>query len=327
MTLTSSGIRSLRQLRHWFRRRVLQKRSGMDGSPYSHEKMLMDKNRCDVYQDAIQRTVKPGDVVVDLGAGTGLLSFFAVQAGARHVYAIEVSGIADVAAELIEANGFRDRITLIRENSKKVRLPERCNVLVTETLSSFCFDEENIIEAIADARERFLKPGGHIIPQSADTFLVPFSSDSFGVGRLLAIDPANRSSFYDLDYRPLAEKLFNQRRHVRASGKPLLALSQPALCYHVDFQKDTQNPGKTLVPFRIGDDGRLDGFLGWFEALLCEGVTLSNSPYLPITHWWQLYLPAAEQPHYHNGQTILLYLDPNIVAGEADWRYAVILKP
>lgn len=188
MTLTSSGIASLRQLRHWFRRRVLQERSWMDGSPYSHEKMLMDKNRCDVYQDAIQRTVKPGDVVVDLGAGTGLLSFFAVQAGARHVYAIELSAIADVAAELIEANGFRDRITLIRENSNKVRLPERCNVLVTETLSSFCFDEENIIEAIADARERFLKPKGRIIPQLADTFLVPFSSDSFGVGRLLAID-------------------------------------------------------------------------------------------------------------------------------------------
>lgn len=289
--------------------------------------MLMDKIRCDAYQDAIQRTVKPGDVVVDLGAGTGLLSFFAVQAGARHVYAIEASSIADFAAKLIEANGFRDRITLVREDSKKARLPERCNVLVTETLSSFCFDKENTIEAIADARERFLKPGGHIIPQSADTFLVPFSSDSFGLGRFVAINPANRSSFYDLDYRPLAEKLFNEPRLVLASGKPLLALSQPVLCYHVDFQKDTQNPGKTLVPFRIGDDGRLDGFLGWFEALLCEGVTLSNSPYLPMTHWWQLYLPAAEQPHYHNGQTILLYLDPNIVASEADWRYTVVLKP
>jgi len=57
----------------------------------------------------------------DLGAGTGLLSFFAAQAGARHVYAIEMSGIAEVAAELIEANGFRDRITLIRKTSKKVR--------------------------------------------------------------------------------------------------------------------------------------------------------------------------------------------------------------
>jgi SAM-dependent methyltransferase len=289
--------------------------------------MLMDKNRCDAYQEAIRRTVKPGDVVVDIGAGTGLLSFFAVQAGARRVYAIEKSGIAEVAAELIEANGFRDRITLIRENSKKVRLPERCDVLITETLSCFCFDDENIIESIADARERFLKPGGIIILQSAHTFLVPFSSDSFGIGRLVSTDQANRPGFYGLDYRPLAEKFFSERRFVHASGKPLLALSQPAPCYHVDFRKVTQNPGKTLIPFQIGDDGRLDGFLGWFEALLCEGVTVGNSPYLPINHWRQLYLPTVQQSHYRNGQTILLYLDPNIVAGKADWRYNVMLKP
>jgi len=44
---------------------------------------------------------------------------------------------------------------------------------------------------------------------------------------------------------------------------------------------------------------------------------------LPLTHWWQLYLPVLEQPHYHAGQTILLYLDPSIVAGEAAWNYAV----
>jgi type I protein arginine methyltransferase len=323
MTLASSGIASLRQFHRWFTRRVLQQRSWMDGSPYWQEKALLDKIRCDAYQKAIQLTVKPGDVVVDLGAGTGLLSFFAVQAGARHVYAIEVSGIADVAAELIQANGFRDRITLIRENSRKVRLPERCDVLITETLSSFCFDKENIIESVADARERFLKPGGRIIPQSADTFLMPFSSDSFGVGRFVATGPANRRSFYDLDYRPLAKKLLNEWRLVRASGKPLLALSQPALCYHIDFQTETRNPGKTFVPFRIRADGRLDGFLGWFEVRLCEGVSLSNSPYLSLTHWWQLYLPAAEQPQYQAGQTILLYLDPNFIAGEAEWRYTV----
>ena len=56
-------------------------------------------------------------MVVDLGAGTGLLSFFALQAGACHVYAIEMSDIADAAAESIEAKGFQDRFTVIRKNS------------------------------------------------------------------------------------------------------------------------------------------------------------------------------------------------------------------
>jgi protein arginine N-methyltransferase 1 len=307
-----------RKLRRWFRRSFLNQPWMMEefASPILQESLLLDKARCDAYREAIQRTVKPGDVVVDLGAGTGLLSFFALQAGARHVYAIEMSDIADAAAELIAANGFQERITLIRKNSKKVRLPERCDVLVTETLSAFCFDTENIIEFVADARERFLKPGARIIPESADTFLMPFSSDDFGAGRL-------PPRYYDLDFQPFSKRLFKSYGIVPASGRKFVALCEPALCYQVDFRKDAQNPGKTFVPFRITTDGRLDGFLGWFEARLCDGVTLSNSPYLPLSHWWQLYLPILEQPHYRAGQTILLYLDPNIVAGEAQWKYSV----
>jgi protein arginine N-methyltransferase 1 len=323
MTLDKSGaaaMRSLRKFRRWFKRRVLMRPWMLDefGNPYLQEAMLRDKLRCDAYREAIRRTVKPGDVVVDLGAGTGLLSFFAAQAGARQVYALEMSPIAGAAVDLIAANGFQDRITLIRKNSKDVRLPERCDVLLTETLSSFCFDTENTIDYVADARERFLKPGGRIIPESADTFLMPFSSEAFGPGMFVP-------RFHDLDYQPFAKKVLDGYRLVRASGKPLLALSPPALCYAIDFRKDKQNPGKTFVPFRITADGRLDGFLGWFEARLCEGVTLSNSPYSPLTHWWQLYLPVLEQPHYRAGQTILLNLDPNIIAGEAQWKYSVQL--
>src|SRR6266403_332948 len=309
---------SLRKLRRWFRRSFLKQPWMMEdfASPFLQETLLLDKARCEAYREAIHRTVKPGDLIVDLGAGTGLLSFFALQAGARHVYAIEISDIADAAAELIAANGFQDRITLIRKSSWKAHLPERCDVLVTETLSTFCFDTENIIESVADARERFLKPGGRIVPESADTFLLPISSEAIGIGRL-------PPRFYDLDYRPLIKRLSAEYRHLRASGKPFAALSEPAPCYHVDFRKDTQNPGKTFAPFRVIADGRLDGFLGWFEARLCEGVTLSNSPYLPLTNWWQLYLPVPEQPHYRAGQTMLLYLDPSITDGEAEWKYSV----
>src|ERR1700730_10465227 len=139
--------------------------------------------------------------------------------------------IADAAAKLNEATGFQDRITLIRKNSKKVRLPERCDVLVTETLSAFCFDAENVIEFVADARERFLKPGARIIPESADTFLMPFSSDAFGAGRL-------PPRYYDLDFKPFSKRIFKTCGLVRASGQPFSALSQPALCYQIDFHKD-----------------------------------------------------------------------------------------
>src|SRR5882762_11801121 len=86
MTIGLRGVanaKKLRLLRRWFKRNVLRQPWMLEGfaSPFVHEPMLLDKIRCDGYREAIQRTVKPGDVVVDLGAGTGCCRFFALQAG------------------------------------------------------------------------------------------------------------------------------------------------------------------------------------------------------------------------------------------------------
>jgi predicted RNA methylase len=130
MTWADRSLAAMHKFRRWWNRRVLRQPWMLEqfGNPFLQESMLMDKARCEAYREAIFRTVRPGDVVVDLGAGTGLLSFFAVQAGASRVYALEMSDIAEVTGELMDANGMRDRITLIRKNSRKVRLPERCDV-------------------------------------------------------------------------------------------------------------------------------------------------------------------------------------------------------
>src|SRR5260370_2406886 len=156
MTIAIRGVRAARKLRRWFKRRVLRQPWMLEGfgNPNVHGRLLHDKIRCDAYREAIHRTVQPGDVVVDLGAGTGLLSFFALQAGARHVYAIEMSGIADATAELIEANGFRDRITLIPRNSNRVRRPPGSAVPITQTRSAFCFDSEHRIASLTAAGDR-----------------------------------------------------------------------------------------------------------------------------------------------------------------------------
>lgn len=315
----NDALLRLRRLGRWVKRRVLRRAWMADSfaDPREQARLLSDSARCNAFCEAIRRTVRPGDVVVDLGAGTGLLSFFALEAGARHVYAIEVSRISETAQELIEANGFQTRITLIRELSTKVRLPELCDVLVSETLSTFCFDTENNIEYIADARKRFLKPDARIIPESAETFLLPFSSECFGLGSF-------PEPFYGVKFQAFRERLFAEPILVRASGKTFLQLSSPTPVHRIDYRRDSIVPGKTIVPFQISADGRLDGFLGWFKAELCPGVTLENSPYLPLTSWWQLYFPVLQQPSVRSGRSIVLELDPKMISGEVEWSYKVL---
>jgi len=93
-----------------------------------HASMLNDRRRTAGYLASIRDIVKPGDVVVDIGTGTGILAIAAVRAGARHVYAIEEARIARVARTLFEANGMTDHITLIRGRSTEVKLPQRADV-------------------------------------------------------------------------------------------------------------------------------------------------------------------------------------------------------
>ena len=74
-----------------------------------HQSMIHDRRRVEAFRAAIEAAVQPGDVVLDIGTGTGLLACLAARAGARKVYAVEEGGIATVAAGVVADNGYDDR--------------------------------------------------------------------------------------------------------------------------------------------------------------------------------------------------------------------------
>ena len=128
-----------------------------------HLWMLADETRAEAYEQAIRGAVRAGDVVVDVGAGTGLLSLMACRAGASRVYAIEEARIVDLAVTIARENGFADRIVFLRGNSLKIEVPEKADVVVSETIGSFVFSE-NILAILDDARRRFMS--GRSLTQS-----------------------------------------------------------------------------------------------------------------------------------------------------------------
>lgn len=125
--------------------------------------MIADRVRMAAYVEALRRTIKPGCVVVDLGAGTGIFSLWAARFGAGRVYAIESNPAAYLLKEHAKRNGFADTIRVIPKASTKVELPELADVLVSDLRGASPLYARHI-DVIKDARQRFLAPRGVQVP-------------------------------------------------------------------------------------------------------------------------------------------------------------------
>jgi precorrin-6B methylase 2 len=178
--------------------------------PVEHARMLHDDRRTGDYVGALRAAVRPEDIVLDIGTGSGVLAIAAARAGARRVYAVEASDIADVAERVFAANGVQDRVTLIRGWSRDVELPEPADVLVAEVIGNEPFEEE-ILETTLDARRRLLKPAARLIPHTlelvARLLLIPEAE-----ARQRAIGPRavqRWRQLYGIEFQPLLDAAFH----------------------------------------------------------------------------------------------------------------------
>ncbi len=145
----------------------------LDWEQSFHDLMLNDQIRMLAYKAAINAVVKPGDVVVDLGAGTGILSQWALQAGAKKVYAIDLNAdILNVAVDLINKTPYADSFIPINKSSYEVELPEKADVLISEIIGNIG-DNEDFQPILYDAHQRFLKPTGVALPLETSSYIVP----------------------------------------------------------------------------------------------------------------------------------------------------------
>jgi hypothetical protein len=265
-----------------------------------HLSLLNDADRMQAYRRAILKTVRPGDTVLDIGTGTGIMALFSCQAGAKRVYAVDKGDIITVSRELAKANNLDDRILFMKEEIRKIRLEEKVDVITSELIAKGVLGED-MAGLVGWCRDRFLKPAGKLLPQRVELRVAPIEDEKI---YRKSIPPVQ--SLYDVNLRPLEQLYLNKAQSARIPLSALLAQEQTVYSYQAMTSGPVDSFEATLV-FEPERTGTVHGLGGWFSAVLAEGIELTNKP--PGIHSWDnLFLPLAEPVQVAPGMAIELYL-------------------
>jgi hypothetical protein len=257
----------------------------------THVAMLGDLRRTTSFVEALRDTVRPDDVVLDVGTGTGVLAVAAAKAGAAHVYAIEASRLANIAEAMAQANGVADRVTVVRGWSTRIDLPRRATVLVSETIGDDPL-EERILEISADARRRLLTADARLIPSSLGLYAAPVEVPE-NLLQLLTVTPESAMRWKaatGIDFQTLVTA---DAGHLRSAT---LTPSEAKRCrmlgpssHLLDVIPGQRAPTSSgTAAAHVTDTGTLHGLLLLFEARLTDSIRLTSDPrHTDVNHHWR----------------------------------------
>jgi len=276
--------------------------------------MIADRVRVDGYSRALSQAVRPGCVVADIGTGAGIFAMLACRFGARRVYAIEADDIIQVAREIAAANGCAERIEFIQGLSTQVSLPERADVIISDLRGVLPWFEGHI-PAIADARRRFLAPGGVLIPQR-DTLWTAVVEAPEHYGPL--VGPWVESQFgYDL--RPARRISTNTWQKARV--RPEQLLTEPRCCGTLDYATVEEPDFATELTCKVARAGTASGLLVWFDSTLWDNLEFSNSPWVDELIYGSAFFPWSEETSLCLGDTLCVGLAAHLVGEGYVWRW------
>ena len=284
------------------------------GLLHYHASLLADVDRVDRLREAVHEVVEPGDVVVDVGTGTGLLAYFACQAGAARVFAIEEGPVVDLAREIARVNGFDDRVEFLDDRSYRVELPERADVLISETLWNFGVGE-GMVGVLADARRRFLKPGARSIPAAVELHVAAVQNHR--VYQHLHDRPRNR---HGIDFSPIRSCQVNnvQMPHLHSDD----FLAQPARLLSTALDESAATDFDAAVTVTASRSGVMHGICGWFRCRLTPTITLDNAPPSVTSSWAHAFFPVQHPISVATGDEISLRIESCAEGSIWRWRIA-----
>lgn len=277
-----------------------------------HIAMLDDPVRKTAFQQGVRETVREGDVVLDLGTGSGILAITAAQAGARKVYAVEPAGMVHLARSVAERNGFADRIEFIRGWSPQLELPEPADVLLTDIVGNEALDMQ-IWETLYDARRRLLTDSPRLVPGALTAYatLTRIPDALLNQHRVSHEHVTRWKDMYGIDFGPMADS--ESRRSVGFYERPETVqewefLSTPGELYKVDLLGDAPRALETTCTLTANGEGVANGVAVHFTARLGPTTELSTAPWLggARSHWYTAVWAFSKPVAVREGQQIAL---------------------
>lgn len=273
--------------------------------PVEHARMLHDDARTGDYLRAIARVVRPGDVVLDVGTGSGVLAVAAARAGARRVYAVEGSAIGEVAERVVAANGVEDRVTVVRGWSRQVELPEPADVLVAEIIGSEPL-EEDVLETTLDARRRLLAPDARLVPRRLSLLARPLRVPEAAAREFVfgAAAVERWRALYDMDFTALLDAASPVPLHAPVAGEDVArwpAAGPLAVLAAIDLGAFAEPSVDAAADLAVRGEEPVNAVAVTFRAELADGVVHELDPWRRApsswaTSVWMLPEPIAVPP-------------------------------
>ncbi|HRA18865.1 MAG TPA: 50S ribosomal protein L11 methyltransferase [Anaerolineae bacterium] len=281
--------------------------------------MISNRLRFDAYVQAMRQTIRPGDIVLDIGTGTGIFALLAAQLGARHVYAVESSDAVQLGRECAAASGLADAISFHQGLSTDLRLPERADVIVSDLRGVLPLHDGHLA-AIIDARQRLLKPGGRLIPLR-DTVKAAIVSNAAVYEQLTS--PWDGQAL-GLDLKP-ALRLATHRWRSAVIGKEDL-VTAPAELFTLDYHRIDAPGAAGSAELTVERGAVAQGLAVWFDALLADGISFTTAPGAPRLVYGHAFFPWPQAVPLSAGDRAEIALRADSIGGHYEWRWRTRLR-
>jgi protein arginine N-methyltransferase 1 len=276
--------------------------------------MIADTVRMNAYRAALAASIEPGDVVLDIGAGTGIMALLACQLGAGKVYALETSDAIAVGMALARANGYDRRIEFIQRPSFDLSLKRKADVMVSDLRGVLPLHGRHIA-SVADARTRLLRRGGTQIPQ-LDRVHGQLVTDAELHAKELRVW---REGAFGLDLSAALRWAAHAWR--KAELRPEAMIGQPRELFALDYRSIESGDAGGEARWRLERATTAHGLGAWFDTSLCDGVGFSNAPGQPQAIYGQAFFPFAEPLQLERGDEARVALAARLVGGDYVWSW------